>query len=1576
MSPANDHVEPLLDDYLHNLLAPQEAVRVARHCDSCGACWAAREAALRRLAAVRTLPATPVPETLVQGVLQAVNATEQRKRRLRRRVMTVFGGALAAAALLLACLQWYFQSLAATPYDLVVLGQRTLLTAAPAALRVRLVNRTTGAALAGIPVTIELLGGSAGQVELARFDTDAEGSGRPRFRTPEWADGDYRLRVTAATPGGAEVFEKQVRLQRSWSVMLSSDKPVYQPGQTIHLRAMTLRRADLHPVAGETVTFTVADPKGNVVFKHRPPTSKYGIASADCELASEILEGTYLVTCTVGDTPSRLAVEVKHYVLPKFKLEVRTDKPYYAPGETARLTVQADYFYGKPVASAAVDVEMEAPGGPQGNTMQKLRTDAKGNASSTFTLPKTADGDVRLTFHVTATDTAGQTRSHDLTREVTPRPLRIEVLPECGRLVRNLSNRVYLLTTYADGSPAKTRITVEGIRGEIPTDEQGAASFEFTPLQYSGTWNLSAADGQGLVARHQQPYVCDAPQLDFIVRPDRAVYDGGSTLRLTALGHGLEPIFVDFLKDGQTILTDVIEMNGSPAELAIDLPPELFGTLRLYAYRLTTDGTLRRQSRVVYVRPAGQVTVKAAFDQNEYRPGGRARLDLRLTDAGGKPAPGAVSLAAVDEAVFGVLEQKPGSERSFYTLDRDLLAPVYQRHSWDPGTRSSDKQARLEQAIFAATSLTDSDAAPQVQRGSRWMVAREHPPITFPTPDFTYPAKVQTVEQRRQSGLGAITAGWVILVVGIVAFGVALVAMYVPEGGSAAVALFLFSCFAGLVYFVRDDAGEQFQFVGTQVGRGQMMKKEAAPAAKAVRGIGQWAIRTATDVVTPEKGLAEKDPNLLGAPVEAPLPVRVRELFPETLLWRPELVTDDAGRVSLDIDLADSITSWRLTASAVSADGRLGATQEPLKVFQPFFVDVNLPVSLTRGDEVSVPVVVSSYLDKSQTVRLSLDDAPWCERIGGAEQAVELAPGEVKSVSYRLRAKTAGSHTLQVSARGGTVADAVKRNVEVVADGKRIEQVVNGTLASPAGVDLVVPADAVPGSVRAVLKVYPSGFSQLVEGLDGIFQMPYGCFEQTSSTTYPNVLALDYLRRTRQARPETEAKARQYLHLGYQRLLSFEVAGGGFDWFGHPPANRTLTAYGLMEFEDMARVRDVDPQLIARTRQWLLARRQQDGSWVPEGRVLHDDWTGAAGTKLQRLATTAYIARAVFGNGYKDGREATLNYLLGHQPATIDDPHALALVADALLTLDDRSAAAPYLDRLDGLKKTAGNGGQIWWEQAANQRTTFYGHGRCGNVETTALATLAFLHARSHPETSRPALAWLVAQRGAAGTWPSTQATVLSLQALLAGTDAAADGRERKIEVRLGPNFRREIVIPADQAEVMRQIDLTPHLGRGASRLTLDEPSGTASGYQVAFRYHVPDASAPIGDTPLSVAVAYDRTELAVGEAVKAAATAANRAAAPAAMVMLELPVPAGFAAVGEDFEEMVKAKKVAKYQVRPRHVLVYLRDLAPGKPLALNYRLRAVAAAKVTAAAPRAYEYYDPDRQGRGAEMSFTVKE
>src|SRR5262249_29511138 len=158
---------------------------------------------------------------------------------------------------------------------------------------------------------------------------------------------------------------------------------------------------------------------------------------------------------------------------------------------------------------------------------------------------------------------------------------------------------------------------------------------------------------------------------------------------------------------------------------------------------------------------------------------------------------------------------------------------------------------------------------------------------------------------------------------------------------------------------------------------------------------------------------------------------------------------------------------------------------------------------------------------------------------------------------------------------------------------------------------------------------------------------------------------------------------------------------------------------GLMEFIDMARVHDVDPQLINRTRRWLLSQRRPNGSWNAD-RGAHL----AGGESGSRLAVTAYVAWAVFSDeqARADSRP-TIEWLLNHRPDDIKDAHTLALVCNALLAIDpERDEIAAYLDRLVSLRKRSEDGALSHWQRPANERTLFYGGGLSGQVETTALA--------------------------------------------------------------------------------------------------------------------------------------------------------------------------------------------------------------------------------------------------------------
>jgi alpha-2-macroglobulin-like protein len=91
-------------------------------------------------------------------------------------------------------------------------------------------------------------------------------------------------------------------------------------------------------------------------------------------------------------------------------------------------------------------------------------------------------------------------------------------------------------------------------------------------------------------------------------------------------------------------------------------------------------------------------------------------------------------------------------------------------------------------------------------------------------------------------------------------------------------------------------------------------------------------------------------------------------------------------------------------------------------------------------------------------------------------------------------------------------------------------------------------------------------------------------------------------------------------------------------------------------------------------------------------------------------------------------------------------------------------------------------------------------------------------------------------------------------------------------------------------------------------------------------------------------------------------------------MVILDLPIPAGFAMAANDWDKYVAEATISKVQLTPRSAIVYLRRLDPGGSLELRYRLTATMPVKTAVAPARAYEYYNPDKQATSGPANLTV--
>ncbi|HVN04559.1 MAG TPA: MG2 domain-containing protein, partial [Bryobacteraceae bacterium] len=246
-----------------------------------------------------------------------------------------------------------------------ILGQQSYLSGGQAAVRVIVTDSKNEFIPGPSAVRIELPGPNPRVLFTGRLNS--RGTTEAQFQMPPGLVGTFPLRYIADTPIGTAEFTEQVRLEDKVSVLLTTEKPIYQPGQSIHARALALDRANHAAAAARKLTFEVEDSRGNKVFKKATQTDKFGIASAEFDLADEVNLGTYHLRVRLGDDDSantaELALNVERYVLPKFKVAVdfagdgKPAKLFYRPGDHVTGTVRANYFFGKPVDRAEVSIK-------------------------------------------------------------------------------------------------------------------------------------------------------------------------------------------------------------------------------------------------------------------------------------------------------------------------------------------------------------------------------------------------------------------------------------------------------------------------------------------------------------------------------------------------------------------------------------------------------------------------------------------------------------------------------------------------------------------------------------------------------------------------------------------------------------------------------------------------------------------------------------------------------------------------------------------------------------------------------------------------------------------------------------------------------------------------------------------------------------------------------------------------------------------------------------------------------------------------------------------------------------------
>ena len=488
---------------------------------------------------------------------------------------------------------------------------------------------------------------------------------------------------------------------------------------------------------------------------------------------------------------------------------------------------------------------------------------------------------------------------------------------------------------------------------------------------------------------------------------------------------------------------------------------------------------------------------------------------------------------------------------------------------------------------------------------------------------------------------------------------------------------------------------------------------------------------------------------------DQPTQAQVRKEFPDAIHWVGDLVTDAQGRGRVNVTYPDALTTWRLTARAITEDTRAGTTIARTTTTKDLIVRVITPRFLTEGDEVVLPTMVHNYRQEGRTASVSIE-SKGLDAVGAhTATSGALASGAERRDDWRFAATAPGSATVTATAKTESDVDAVELPIPVLPFGIRREVGSSGSIvgAGEATATVTMPEASNPAARSISISLAPSLAGSVLGALDFLTDYPYGCTEQTLSSFLPNLLVTRSLTELKLAPTERLSALDRQVSAGLQRLYDFQHDDGGWGWWKEDGNHPFMTAYALWGLDEARRA-----GVKVQTERIGNGARQLAHLYAQYPRVEPD-----------LKAYEAYVLQRVAGT------DNEIPWFADDQRGTYS--HAVA--RDELWNMRGRMSAygrALLLLLLDEVKDPRGNqlatdligeaqtrGDVSWWAVANDPLIFDYAE---TSIEATAFAVQALAKRDPANPIIEKAVRWMMLNR-TAGYWSSTKQTAMAIYGLL-----------------------------------------------------------------------------------------------------------------------------------------------------------------------------------------------------------------
>ncbi|MFD2563331.1 TonB-dependent receptor plug domain-containing protein [Aquimarina rubra] len=668
--------------------------------------------------------------------------------------------------------------------------------------------------------------------------------------------------------------------------------------------------------------------------------------------------------------------------------------------------------------------------------------------------------------------------------------------------------------------------------------------------------------------------------------------------------------------------------------------------------------------------------------------------------------------------------------------------------------------------------------------------------------------------------------------------------------------------------------------------------------------------------------------------------------FRQTIYWNPVVQTDEHGYAKVEFYNTDEITSFKVITEGIGYNGLVGRKEKNYSTNKLLHIDFKVPNYLTLNDTVVLPVRVINESTKRLKANLALELPKSIKLLNNLdpEVIIEANSSTIKNIKV-VPVRKENTTTITASLTSEEHGDTIKKEAVILSPYFPTKVSMSGYKNQSFEFDINHVAD---NSLKAEFTIYTDIVGDVMNGIESMIQQPYGCFEQVSSSTYPNILVLKYLKETGKSNPEIEKKAMKFIRQGYKKLAAYETKENGFEWYGATPPHEALSAYGLMEFTEMKEVYSgVNQKMINRTVDWLMSRRDGKGGFKQN--------RGKYGfSAAPKVVNNAYIVYAISESGIqvdtKKEYEATYSEALKS-----NDTYRMALIAAASFNYGKNEKGNVLLAKIKE------NIAKLGFEKLPVENTITRSYGEAKNIEAIAFTLLALMKEENKDEVLiSKGIEYLVSKRKH-GRFGSTQSTSMALKALIEYTKSQKRkliNQDEAVELTIN-NIKLTKSLKIGETGKVEIEGLANYMREGKQELKINFKNS-----EVTFPYSIdvewdsflPDSS-EICQVDLKTIITNEKYK--VGDNVRMDIEIINTTSKGLPMVTAIIGIPSGASVQPWQLKEILERKEVAFYEIFDNYLVFYWREFAPSEIKRIHVDLKADIAGKYVAPASTVYEYY-----------------